>query len=529
MTIFYIVCAVLALMFGVFAYLNAANWNVLHVLAGFLTFCAAFAFIVLSALVLKTQSTWKAQIRTQEPQLAQVQASVEKLRSGSTIDGSGRYQREESPLGYLRGVEASLEQELYSRGRIWRGVQKGQLANDRIGVTLPMPARRGPELDEGLEDDGFAEEDAADEQPPSPDEPQSGWSLAQDSVVYVFGEMLFQDPEDTGGREVNVPAYYVGEFVVRSVDGPNLVLEPSVSLDQEQVRLIGRDDRWVMYDRMPIDDQEVFAGMSEENLEGLVNGAFSRARAPREAADETLNEIARHNTPAEPNDPDAYVWSRVTFQEDHSVEVDAQVESRGVRQDFEPATGLAATEFLKQDGPTEFTKGDQVLLPTNQPPGKDLVDQGIVTVDERIYLRPLHDFAQEFHYAKGLAEDLKAIAAGLKRDMAMLERANETANGLVEYRTQEKTKLEEDQAKVEYERQQITDYKNRLVDVLTSTLSENSNFYRANQALVNELSRLQNQVLEQLDSEDDEDTETAATGGRSTTTASATAAVASPR
>lgn len=503
MTVFYIVCAVLALMFGVFAYLNSANWNVLHVLAGFLTFCAAFAFVITAALVLKTESAWKAKVSSLEPQLAQVRSAVEKLRTGSTIDPSGRHQRADSSTAYARGVESALRQQLYARGRVWRAVQKGQLANNQIGITLPVTAMRGPGTDEQL-DEEFAEEDADPAAAPAPGEDQSGWSLDQNSVVYVFGEMRFQDPEDTGGREIRVPGYYIGEFVVRTVDGPNLTLEPSVGLDQQQVELINRDDTWVLYDRMPIDDQEVFAGMPEENLQGLINGAFARARVPQAAAQEALNQIARHETPAEPNDPDTYVWSRVTFQEDHSVEVDAQVESRGVRQDFEPATGLAATEFLKQGEATEFKKGEQALLPTNQPPGKDLVDQGIVTVDERIYLRPLHDFAQEFHYGKGLAEDLRAVAAGLQRDMAMLQRANETANALLAYRTQEKTKVEEDQAKIEYERQQITDYKNRLVDVLSQTLSENSGFYRANQALVIELTRLQNLVLERLDQEESE-------------------------
>ncbi|MEX2357703.1 MAG: hypothetical protein WEE51_05195 [Pirellulaceae bacterium] len=503
MTVFYIVCAVLALMFGVFAYLNSANWNVLHVLAGFLTVCAAFAFVILAALVLKTESAWKAKVSSLEPQLAQVQSSVEKLRTGSTIDPSGRHQRAENSTAYARGVEAALQQQLYARGRVWRAVQKGQLANNQIGVSLPLPAMRAPTADEEAVGDEEAA-DAGEAAAPAPGEDESVWSLDQNSVVYVFGEMRFIDPEDTVGREVRVPAYYIGEFVVRTVDGPNLTLEPSVGLDQQQVRLINRDDTWVLYDRMPIDDQEVFAGMPEENLQGLISGAFVRATVPQASAEEALNQIARHDTPAEPNDPEGYVWSRVTFQEDYTVEVDAQVESPGVRQDFEPATGLAATEFLKQGGPTEFKKGEQALLPTNQPPGKDLVDQGIVTVDERIYRRPLHDFAQEFHYGKGLSEDLQNVAAGLQRDMAMLERANETANALLAYRTQEKTKVEEDRSKIEYERQQITDYKNRLVDLLAKTLGENSGFYRANQALVTELTRLQNLVLERLDLEESE-------------------------
>lgn len=502
MTVFYIVCAVLALMFGVFAYLNSANWNVLHVLAGFLTFCAAFAFVILAALVLRTESAWKAKVSSLEPQLAQVRSSVEKLSTGSTIDPSGRHQRAESSTAYARGVEAALQQQLYARGRVWRAVQKGQLANNQIGISLPLTAMRDPIANEEAFGDEPADPAAA--PAPGPEDEQSGWSLAQNSVVYVFGEMRFQDPEDTGGREVRVPAYYIGEFVVRTVDGPNLTLEPSVGLDRAQVALIDRDDTWVLYDRMPIDDQEVFVGMPEENLQGLINGAFARALVPQAAAEEALTQLARHDTPAEPNDPETYIWSRVTFQEDYTVEVDAQVESRGVRQDFEPATGLAATEFLKQGGPTEFKKGEQALLPTNQPPGKDLVDQGIVTVDERIYRRPLHDFAQEFHYGKGLAEDLRNVAAGLQRDMAMLERANETANALLAYRTQEKTKVEEDRSKIEYERQQITDYKNRLVDLLSQTLSENSEYYRATQALVTELTRLQNLVLERLDQEQSE-------------------------
>ena len=485
MTVFYIVIAVLVLLFGIFSYLNAANWNVLHVLGLFLTFGAAFAYLVLAAAVLRTESSWKNLAEQKDKELSQAVSQVELLESGRTVNPqSGRLESVDDPTDSLVGAKAELKRVMYDRGRLWRNVTRGAINNNQVGLTLPpvqAPAANNPA-------GGAA---------PAPAAVPTQRSLAPDDIVYAFGQM--NHPVDP---TLTVPAYFIGEFVVRTIQDQNMTVESTTKLDRAQQQTLNLPNQWMLYDKMPSDDHEVFDSMDDAELASLIQDACSRMGLPQPMQDEVLTSIQRNGEPAGTDDPEIAVMSKVTFQQDYEVPVDAQGNTSSITQEFEPASGLAAAAFLKQGAPTKFSKGDQVVLSTSRDPGKSLVDQGIVTVDERVYIRPLNDFAFQFHAYKSQVEDMRDKAYTLNEDIKMLTEAEGIAKDVIAYREQEKSKLQDDKDKVVYEQEQIAEYKQKLLNFLTETLKVNSQLYRTNQTLVEELQRASDAVLRKLGQEE---------------------------
>ncbi|PQO39606.1 hypothetical protein DTL21_02345 [Bremerella cremea] len=483
MTVLYIVIAVLVLLFGFFSYLNAANWNVLHVLGLFLTFGAGFAYLILSAAVLKTETSWKKTAEQLQEQLATQEARVEQLQHGFSIDPkTGRLNTVENETDSLSGAEAELRRVMYDRGRLWRNVNRVGVNNNQINLALP-PIQSATPTDPDAPAAG-----------PAPTQPPR--SLAVNDIVYAFGQMPSPD-----NQSIAVPAYFIGEFVVKSVNAQNLTVEPTTKLDQTQQQVINLKNPWMLYDKMPVDEHQIFESMDDEKLAAVIRGACSRLGLPQPLADEMVVRFQRTGEPAQNDDPELAVMSKVTFEQDYEVPVDAETETSGVTQEFEPASGLAAAGFLKQGSPTKFTKGTQVIMSTTGDKGKALVDQGIVKIDERLYYRPLNDFAFQFHAYKAQVEDLQDTAYVLNKSIDMLKASEQVAKDVVAYRTQEKTKLQDDKTKVVYEQEQIAEYKTRLMDFLTQTLKTNSQLYRTNQTLVEELKRVSDAVLQKLEQE----------------------------
>ncbi|GAA4434116.1 hypothetical protein [Bremerella cremea] len=486
MTVFYIVIAVLVLLFGIFSYLNAANWNVLHVLSLFLTFGAAFAYLVIASAVLKTETSWKKLAEQREKELAQATMQVEMLQYGRAINPmSGHVETAAKPVDSIVGAEAELKRAMYDRGRVWRNVSRGAINGKQINLILP-PIQTN------------AAAPAAGGAAAAPAAAPGQRSLAPDDIVYAFGQMDY--PNDPS---IAVPAFFIGEFVVRTIQDNNVTVEPTTKLDGGQQSVLNIQTPWMLYDKMPVDEHKLFADMGNDEVAALIIGAASRTGGLTDTmVNQLVTDIQRTGQDAQADDPQLAVLSMVTFQQDHEVPVDAQVATSGITQEFEPATGLAAAEYLKQGAPTKFSKGDQVVLLTSREPGKSLVDQGIVTVDKQVYVRPLSDFVIQFHAFKTRVEDLRDMKYTLEQDIKMLTDSETIAKDVVSYRTQEKQKLQDDKQKVVYEQEQIAVYKDKLLKYLTETLQLNSQLYRTNQALVEELQRASDAILRKLGQEE---------------------------
>ncbi|MBI1249434.1 hypothetical protein GC197_16535 [bacterium] len=485
MTVFYIVIAVLVLLFGIFSYLNAANWNVLHVMGLFLTFGAAFAYLVVASAVLKTETSWKKLAEQREKELLAAQQKVEELKYGRWIDPeTGRLKTAEKLTDSLAGAKAELKRIMYDRGRVWRNVQHGP-PNNNNQISLVLPAVQPPVAAAG----GAA--------PATPTQR----NLVPDDIVYVFGQI--DNPNNiSNDPPFLIPGYFVGEYVVRTIQGNNLTIEPTTKIDVAQQNVINLQNSWVLYDKMPVDDNLIYSEMIEDGqLDLSLRTAAQWIGLGQAQQDQLLAELKRTGQQAGPDDPEVAVMSKVTFQQDYEIPVDAQGNSTSITQDFEPGSGLATAEYLKQGSPTKFKKGDQILMYTTRTPGKTLVDQGIVTVEQQVYVRPLIDFAYQFHTFKREVEDLRDTKYTIEQDIKMLTEADTITKDVVAYREQEKAKLQVDKQKVVYEEEQIAEYKQKLMDYLTETLKENSRLYRTNQTLVEELKRASDAVLRKLGQE----------------------------
>jgi hypothetical protein len=168
------------------------------------------------------------------------------------------------------GVWRSRIQDLArDRGRVWRDVKAAgpvDAATGRIPVTLPAPRPHGLEKDAIV----FAFEQG----PPNPATPDQGRQfLGEFRVVEVREdgatlESVQRLDERTGGR------------LVRSATNPQIA--------------------WRLYETMPSDRHDMFAGLSEEDLKKLLPAA-------------TINEYLRHGKEATPDDDE---YHRAAFNDE---------------------------------------------------------------------------------------------------------------------------------------------------------------------------------------------------------------------
>jgi len=187
---------------------------------------------------------------------------------------------------------ARLLDDLYRmRGRVWRGVVAASPidpATGRIAVTIAQPKPHG---------------------------------LEKDALVVVFeqGEPNAASP-DQG-------AQFLGEFRAVEVRPDGAILEPVIKLDQRTGNRIvrsqqgagGRPRPWILYETMPADRHEIFAGRTEEELKKMLPAA-------------SVQEYLRHGTKATPDDDEHH---RAAFDEAGrrvDLDSDAKTEERYDRQ-----------------------------------------------------------------------------------------------------------------------------------------------------------------------------------------------------
>jgi hypothetical protein len=177
------------------------------------------------------------------------------------------------------------------RGRVWRGVvAAGPIdpATGRFPISIPQPKPHG------LEKDALV-------------------------VAFELGEPNAANP-DQG-------AQYLGEFRAVEVRPDGAILEPTVKLDQRTGNRIARSQQgqggrprpWALYETMPADRHEIFAGRSEEELKKMLPAA-------------SVQEYLRHGTKATPDDDE---YHRAAYDEAGrrvDLDSDAKTEERYDRQ-----------------------------------------------------------------------------------------------------------------------------------------------------------------------------------------------------
>ena len=211
-------------------------WN--KVLVG-LIFVATIPFILFAAQALKTHAYWRKAYNAHEERIAALSKENEELTKGTATEPG------------VRRLKLELHKMMLDRGRIWFHCQKGPIQNGAMQVTTT--------------------------------ENPSG--LTPKSLVHVFGEKSIQQ----GGG-------YLGEFRVATVNGNTLALVPATDdfSAQRLTRINNYQGTLALFDFLPHDDHEAFAGLTDEQIKAY----FGNGVRP-----ETLREYLKDGKKAEADDP----------------------------------------------------------------------------------------------------------------------------------------------------------------------------------------------------------------------------------
>jgi len=142
-----------------------------------------------------------------------------------------------------------LHGRLVDRGRVWNDATPGQVDPQTGAVTVTFAVPPATPLDDK-------------------------------AVLY-----LFDQAEVAGGGS------YLGQFKVVGIGDTGVALEPTTKLTQRALdRLAAAQGPWSLCEVLPADNHEIFAGLAEADIEGLV-------------PESTREEYLRDGQPAEPDDP----------------------------------------------------------------------------------------------------------------------------------------------------------------------------------------------------------------------------------
>lgn len=270
----YILIALLVLFIAaiVAAYFGARTWHWAHVTLVVFVFLATVGFLFMAAETLRINAIQRAEVNRLQQQVEEVEARNEALEHG-TDDGQviGRLIAQETLIAENAESVPSisdLDHELHlvtrRRGRVWNGVAPAGF-NPQTGAvqaTIEAPQPSG---------------------------------LVPNTVVYLFEAGPPAQPDATQGKQ------FLGEFRVTNVAGPQVTLDTTHQLDEfEARRLAASQGPWVLYEQMPTDQHDLFAGLTEEQLRKWLPEA-------------SIQEYLRQGSEAGPDDDE---WERAWLDEE---------------------------------------------------------------------------------------------------------------------------------------------------------------------------------------------------------------------
>jgi hypothetical protein len=250
----------------VIAFFSARTWHWGHVIVVLGIVLATGGFFILAAETLRINSVYRSAIARKTEQLQQLTARNDALRNGTDDPNIISQLRNESEpsVSIPENAEsipslAQLDHEILlatrTRGRVWRDVAPAGV--DATGIVRLAAPPAG---------------------------------LKKDTVVYLFEDGAAQLPAADGTPQGK---QYLGEFRVNEPAAQQIALAPVLPLDDfEQRRLAAIRGPWVIYETMPPDRHEIFAGMTEEQLQ---------QKLPKQIVEEYI----RHGKEARSDDPDA--------------------------------------------------------------------------------------------------------------------------------------------------------------------------------------------------------------------------------
>jgi hypothetical protein len=443
---------------------SVRTWRFAQLFFLSLTFIGTLTFTIFAAMVLKTHKAWRVEVHKMEADLEVRTKQKDDLQFGDVTHKVDEVS--------LRDVKADIARILLDRGRTWRGCQPGNFDGMSVTVTTATAAAPPPAV-EGA--------------PPAAAPAVKANNIEVKAILYAFKELPNAD------NTMFVPGPYLGEFVATAVTESSVTLAPTIPLDADQLTQIkANDSTWVLYEVLPVDAHEFFAGLNEEQL----RAAIPQGKMPQAAYDAVISSYLRTNGPATDEDPPATRWWRVVFKKKKTIDVDSdQMAMNDV--DFFDQQGRAVVQRLRRGEVVEFDLGDTALV--DEETANAWVAAGEVAKEGKpVYLRPLNDYVQMFkhffHQRVQLANKIDLVT----RETKSIEDSTKLAEGQVVRGMEEQTKLEEDKTNYTAEQAEVTKLEEALKAQHDQLRQQLSQTFRANQQLAAELAALQKQLADEI-------------------------------
>jgi hypothetical protein len=240
----------------VIAFLSARTWHWGYVIVVELIFLATMGFFLLASETVRINAVFRTKINKDQNDLDKVDVQIDALQNGSD-NGSiiGQLGGGETPVKTEKDEQgneklesiANLDHELLIatrlRGPIWR-IAKPGIVNAQTGeVTIVVPT-------------------------PLPGGPVRAGGQPESVVVFMFDDGPPQPPAAKGAPS---GPQYLGEFRATQSGPLQAKLQPVLALDEfERRRLATSRGPWIIYETMPLDRHEIFAGKTDPQLQQLL-------------------------------------------------------------------------------------------------------------------------------------------------------------------------------------------------------------------------------------------------------------------
>lgn len=353
--------------------MSVKNWHWAQMLLLLAIFFSAIGTLILGLEVYRIHHTIRSKLPAKEQQLADLEEKNEALTKGGSADMARKVFGDvpfnldaEGSMPSLSTWTTRLQDVERQRGRVWKGVTPAgivEAATGRIAVAIPNPKPHG---------------------------------LEQNALVYLFeqGEPNAASPDEG--------AQYLGQFKVTQVNADGAVLESVLRLDNRTGNRLARSQKpWTIYETMPADSHELFAGVPEEQLRQWFPAS-------------TVEEYLRQGQPAEKPGPGPFNPEVAMYDE----------EGRRLGPDDEGKAVKWLYDRRLRDYDYLFGAANRELV--------ELVAERTALAEDAKKLAAAHEIAKQLgalrtEEKQGLTSDLEHM----KRDRAAIETQLTTVEGLL--------------------------------------------------------------------------------------------------
>lgn len=479
---------VLTLFFFFLMYMFTKTWRWFHVTMMLFVYGAAIATVIYVSMTLKTHNAWRTLVREQRALVEKLAAERDKLTFGDIT-------KREQDTTPIRELHARLSRSIIDRGRSWRGctITNGPAPDGTVVLDTTGAGARN-NIDPEMVMYAFTE---------APSPPELAPVLADPASAFDF------------------PQYYIGEFTVTAATDTTLTLKPTFQLSPRGRAAMATGAPWCLYETMAPDGHSFFVtdplkpinlsldadvspvfGEVEERRIALHMAHAGKLQAETDEQflqryDAIIQEYLRDGKRASNEDPPENRWLKVRFTGPYEEIVDSTSKLGAVQtsEDFFDR-GRAEIAILQRNGPAKFKKNDIGVFPPED--ANRLIGLGVCELVEPIYVRSLRNYAQTYRELDRRSQDLAADVIRIQRRTAELTKANTSTLSQIEYREQEKVKLEQDLAKFVYERDQIEKYHGILTAAVKAKRDRLSYLYRANHKLAADLADASQALTEKI-------------------------------